>query len=104
MSSTISPTNPYLRDNCVRNFPEAYAAGRASRLAGEPGTPEAYDLLSGEKKAYMFGRNEATTMTYKDWNAMHADYKTGDPRKGTAKILTMVPGVGTCLVPVSVMG
>lgn len=103
MSSTA---NRYDRDVCTRNFPEAYAAGRDARLSGGRHDPKAHglDLLSGEIKSYTFGWNEATTVSREEWNALHADYKTGDPRKGTAKMLTMVPGVGTCLVPVAVIG
>lgn len=43
------------------------------------------------------------TITRSKWRATHRDYRTGDPRRGTAKVLKFVPGVGTCLVPVTVV-
>jgi hypothetical protein len=36
------------------------------------------------------------------WDAIHADFKVGDPREGTAAVLKWVDGIGTCLVPVVV--
>ena len=43
------------------------------------------------------------TITRSEWRKLHKDYRQGDPRKGTAKILKLVPNVGTCLVPVKVV-
>lgn len=42
------------------------------------------------------------TITRAEWDRTHRDYRTGDPAKGTAKVLIMVPNRGTCLVPVRV--
>lgn len=43
------------------------------------------------------------TITRSEWAKLHRDYRTGDPRQGTAKVLKFVAGVGTCLVPVTVV-
>lgn len=43
------------------------------------------------------------TITRSEWAKLHRDYRTGDPRQGTAKVLKFVDGVGTCLVPVTVV-
>lgn len=42
-------------------------------------------------------------ITKHDWKNTHKDYRTGDPRKGTAKKLVNCGGKGTCLVPVQVL-
>jgi len=43
------------------------------------------------------------TITRSKWNKLPRDFKSGDPRRGTAKALMFVDGVGTCLVPVTVV-
>lgn len=43
------------------------------------------------------------TITRSKWNNLPRDFKTGDPRRGTAKALMFIEGQGTCLVPVSVV-
>jgi len=44
------------------------------------------------------------TITRSEWKRLKPHgYALGDSRKGTAKILTSVKGVGTCLVPVTVV-
>jgi len=42
-------------------------------------------------------------ITRSEWRKKHRDFKTGDPRKGTAKMLKYCDGLGTCLVPVTVI-
>ncbi len=37
------------------------------------------------------------------WKSTHRDFRTGDPRKGTAMVLMYVETKGTCLVPVEVV-
>lgn len=45
-----------------------------------------------------------TTVTRSTWKAKRKQgFAQGDPRKGTAKMLTFVESVGTCLVPVVVV-
>ena len=41
-------------------------------------------------------------MSRREWEELHSEYKLGDPRKGTAKALFFVEGVGSCLIPVIV--
>lgn len=41
------------------------------------------------------------SLTSEEWKRKHRDFKSGDPRKGTAKILALT-NRGTCLVPVTV--
>lgn len=43
------------------------------------------------------------TITKSEWKNLHRDYRMGDPRKGTARMLKWVDGAGTCLVPVTVV-
>jgi hypothetical protein len=43
------------------------------------------------------------TITRSQWRKLHRDSRMGDPRKGTAKMLKFVEGLGTCLVPVTVV-
>ena len=38
-----------------------------------------------------------------EWKRLSRDYRSGDPRKGTAKALMQCGGFGTCLVPVTVV-
>jgi len=48
--------------------------------------------------------NEPTeTISRSKWRRLGRDYRTGDPRRGTAAILKFVPGKGTCLVAVKVV-
>jgi hypothetical protein len=42
------------------------------------------------------------TMTRAEWDRKHRDYKTGDPRKGTARVLVLDEH-GTGLVPVRIV-
>ncbi len=46
---------------------------------------------------------EKHTITRSEWRRKHRDFKCGDPRKGTAKIVKWIDGHGTCLVPVDVI-
>lgn len=41
------------------------------------------------------------TMTRAEWDRKHRDYKTGNPRKGTAAVVVHDEH-GTCLVPVRI--
>lgn len=43
------------------------------------------------------------SITREEWKRKPKDYRTGDPRKGTAKVLHLTDR-GTCLVPVQVVG
>lgn len=56
----MTMTSIYDKEACTTNYPDAYAAGKRDRaLSDEHGyrewNPHLYDLLSGEKKAYMYG-------------------------------------------------
>jgi hypothetical protein len=42
------------------------------------------------------------TITHREWCRTHADYKTGSPSAGTAKVLRLTAR-GTVLVPVTVI-
>lgn len=44
-----------------------------------------------------------TEITRTEWNRTHRDYRTGDPHRGTAKVLRWEEGRGTVLVPVTVV-
>ena len=46
---------------------------------------------------------ERLRITKAEWDRMPRDHRTGDPRKGTARILRWVEGLGTILVPVEVV-
>lgn len=42
------------------------------------------------------------TITRTQWNNTHRDFRTGDPRRGTAKVVRWTDQ-GTALVPVTVV-
>jgi hypothetical protein len=43
------------------------------------------------------------TVTRSEWRAKHRDFKSGDPRKGTATMTWYEPGVGSVLGAVTVV-
>jgi hypothetical protein len=51
------------------------------------------------RKPFQFGD---FLVTRADWARKPRDYRLGDPRKGTARMLALVDGAGTCLVPATV--
>jgi len=42
-------------------------------------------------------------ITREEWKATHRDFRGGSTRTDSATILTLIPGSGTCLVPVVVV-
>jgi hypothetical protein len=102
---TTTETTFTTRDEAARTISEAHGDSVTSVACGlSIGQTFFVGLAKFEDNGAGMVRitRQSWSVTADEWSRKHRDFRTGDPRKGTARVLTLTDR-GTCLVPVTVV-